>query len=91
MDEILVLDQKGPKEGTNRIATGLVKATQEVRRLNERDVNLYVWITNKHDGRLIKGMAAEVGGACDNINHKKSILAQGPSRSNSVIDTALVS
>ena len=86
MDEILVLDQKGPKGSP----TGLVKATEEVKRLNERDVDLYVWITNKREGGT-KGIAAEIGGACDNIKHRKSILTGRPSIPHSVITTAVVS
>ena len=74
LDEILLFD------GTN---SGLHQTFEYVNQLNEPDVEVYAWITD-HDGS--NGVAA-LGGAC---NWPRSSLTRGPSRSNSVVETAEV-
>ena len=61
---------------------GLVGLT---RRLNEPDVDLYAWINNAGS---CTGVAAGIGGACDNRSHRKVSLTRGPSRG--VVETAEV-
>ena len=55
------------------------------RRLNEPDVDLYAWINNRGS---CTGVAAGIGGACDNRSHRKVSLTRGPSRG--VVETAEV-
>ena len=75
IDEILWLGQDWP---------GLSRTKSEVKRLNEPDVDLYIWINNEgsYTGQ------AWVGTACDNTWYQKTSLTRGPSRG--VIETAEV-
>ena len=75
MDEILDI---------NRSGLSIERTKSEIRRLNEPDVDLYIWITNKG----ISAGRAFVGSACDNTLYRKTSLTQGPSRG--VIETAEV-
>ena len=59
--------------------------TDEVRRLNEPEVDLYGWIVNTG---TVNGIAAGIGTACDNIEFRKTSMARGPSRG--VVETAEV-
>ena len=79
MDEILELGRK-----LGELGSGLSRTKSEVRRLNEPDVDLYIWINNEgyYYGQ------AYVGFACDNTWYQKTSLTRGPSRG--VIETAVV-
>lgn len=79
MDEILELGRK-----LGELGSGLSRTKSEVRRLNEPDVDLYIWINNEgyYAGQ------AWVGTACDNTWYQKTSLTRGPSRG--VIETAVV-
>ena len=65
-------------------SSGLSRTRSEVRRLNEPDVDLYLWINNEgiYNGRAYQGTA------CDNKWHYKTSLTKGPSRG--VVETAEV-
>ena len=60
----------------------------EVRRLNEPQVDLYAWISDFTSG--CAGIAAGIGTACDNNEHRKVSVTAGPSRANAVVETAEV-
>ena len=55
------------------------------RRINEPDVDLYAWINNRGS---CTGVAAGIGGACDNRSYRKVSMTRGPSRG--VVETAEV-
>ena len=65
-------------------SSGLLRTRSEVRKLNEPDVDLYLWINNEgiYNGRAYQGTA------CDNKWHYKTSLTKGPSRG--VVETAEV-
>ena len=76
LDKILLLDDAD---------TGLAEAEKEVIRLNEPDVELYAWINNDEASDY-----AGVGRIKAVCGRTKSSLTKGPSRHNSVVETAEV-
>ena len=78
----MILDRNGP-EG---IPSGLWEASEEVRKLNDPGVGMYLWITNKGEARG----AGPWGYACNDVYHKNLVLIRGPSVVNSIVNTAEV-
>ena len=56
---------------------GLDKTVELVEELNEKDVDIYAWITNTRDGSGTAGVAF-LGKACDNSAWLKTSLNSGP-------------
>ena len=60
----------------NQDPIGLDKTVELVQMLNEKDVDLYAWITDTRDDSGTTGVAY-LGGACDNSNWKKTSINAG--------------
>jgi len=66
---------------------GLAHTVGLVEGLNERDVDLYAWITDTRDGSGTAGVAY-VGKACDNSGWRKTSINSGPTLDQSILVTA---
>ena len=66
---------------------GLGKTAKEVKRLNDPDVDIYIWINDLPKGGGLLGQAY-TSGACDANIRRRTSLSRGPSRG--VVETAEV-